>query len=67
MLKNKYGMLTPIRYISGQDFSKIRWLFKCDCGVEKEILLYNVIKGKLNHVHVYLTLYLVHQVVLLVH
>jgi hypothetical protein len=48
-MKEKYGLLTPIEY----SYSKKRnsdqfWLFKCDCGIEKIIRLYDVSRGKTN-------------------
>jgi len=40
-LKNKFNRLTPIRFIKKLKSVPI-WLFKCDCGNEKEIRLYDV-------------------------
>jgi hypothetical protein len=38
---NKYGKLTAISFVSCIN-KKTTWLFKCECGVEKEIKINNV-------------------------
>ena len=39
------GRLTAIRRITPKGFSGIKWLFKCDCGNEKEVAAGAVISG----------------------
>ena len=40
----RFGHLVAIRRI--ENSSRTKWLFKCDCGNETEVLLSNVISGK---------------------
>jgi hypothetical protein len=42
----KFGRLTPLHIVEIPKYTKGPvWLFKCDCGKEKEILYRSVIKG----------------------
>lgn len=45
-MEQKHGFLTPIRFIKRNKQSNQVWLFRCDCGNEKEILLFDVKAGK---------------------
>jgi hypothetical protein len=42
---NKYNMLTAIKFIRINQNHRAMWLFKCDCGNEKELSAYDVQKG----------------------
>jgi hypothetical protein len=49
IMKEKYGLLTPIEYsYSKNKKSNQFWLFKCDCGNKKISRLYDVKNGKIN-------------------
>lgn len=41
----KFNKLTAIKYITSNKFGSAIWLFKCDCGQEKEIILSAVKSG----------------------
>lgn len=43
----KYGHLTGIRRLSIGAYGATSWLWRCDCGVEKEILAKNVTNGNI--------------------
>lgn len=43
-----FGRLTAIKYIGLDKNNHPIWKFQCSCGVEKSILLYNVIRGLTN-------------------
>lgn len=38
----KYSYLTAVRYVGSDKRGNAIWLYRCDCGVEKEIRSYNV-------------------------
>ena len=42
---NKYNYLTPIKFVRKNEFGAHYWLFKCDCGKEKEIRKTHVMCG----------------------
>lgn len=41
----KFGRLTAIRFDDGSVGNKPKWVCLCDCGNEKSILYYNLLKG----------------------
>lgn len=44
-MNNKYNYLTPIKFTRKSKYGAIYWLFRCDCGVEKEIRKQNVLSN----------------------
>lgn len=50
IMKEKYGLLTPITYSHSKPNKKYDeyWLFKCECGNEKISRLYDVQRSKIN-------------------
>ena len=42
----KFGRLTAINFVKFNESRQIVWLFSCECGVQKEIAAFAVIKGK---------------------
>jgi hypothetical protein len=49
IMKEKYGLLTPIEYSYNKKRNSDQfWLFNCDCGNKKIIRLYDVARGKTN-------------------
>lgn len=42
----KFGRWTVIRKMGVTKFRNVRWLCKCDCGVEKEVSSESLLKGK---------------------
>ena len=43
-INKKYGRLTPVRRVENKN-GKQHWLFRCDCGTEKEIYSHRVEAG----------------------
>jgi hypothetical protein len=41
----KYNRLTAVRFVKRNNYHKQVWLFRCNCGVEKEMVADNVIRG----------------------
>jgi len=44
-LGGKFGKLTAIKFVKREYKIGEIWLFRCDCGGEKEFIKYNVQKG----------------------
>lgn len=43
--EDRFGELIAIKFSRSDHRGKTRWIFKCDCGIEKEILVSNVVRG----------------------
>lgn len=44
-INKKYGRLTVVKFIGYNKFKQSLWLFRCECGTEKELLLSPVKRG----------------------